>query len=223
MSAWKKPSRSAWRRKDCIRRGASAGRSWPAALSASRSRQLDAVDPFERQHVARGPLPVDRRHAEALVVRGGLGHLRERRRLEAEVHLHRHRAGQRVDHRDRPEPLATPGRGARPAGRRRRRSSRSRRKRRAMPGRSTFTATSRGCRRRASTSALWTWAIEAAATGGENAAKSVVDRRAERAAIAARASLGRTARSRPQSSPRSRATSLPTMSGRVARNWPSLT
>ena len=40
MSAWKKPSRSAWRRKACISRRASAGRSWPAARSASRSDSL---------------------------------------------------------------------------------------------------------------------------------------------------------------------------------------
>ncbi len=37
MSAWKKPSRSAWRRNACISRRASAGRSWPAALRPATS------------------------------------------------------------------------------------------------------------------------------------------------------------------------------------------
>ncbi len=51
MSAWKKPSRSAWRRKLWITLRPSSGRSSPARSSARAIVQRDAVDPFQRQHV----------------------------------------------------------------------------------------------------------------------------------------------------------------------------
>ena len=62
------------------------------------------VDPFEREHVARGAVPVHRRHAEVGIVAGVLRHLRERRRLEPQIHLDRDRAPQRLDHLDQPQP-----------------------------------------------------------------------------------------------------------------------
>ena len=68
MSAWKKPSRSAWRRKDWITMRPRRDRSCPASSSAVDVAERDAVDPFHRQHVAGGPLPVDRGHAEVGVV-----------------------------------------------------------------------------------------------------------------------------------------------------------
>jgi hypothetical protein len=48
MSAWKKPSMIAWRRKAGPGGGESL-RSCPAAIERA-SRELDAVDPFERHH-----------------------------------------------------------------------------------------------------------------------------------------------------------------------------
>ena len=65
--------------------------------------KLDAVDPFEREHVARRQLPLDLRHAEPLVRRRRLRHLRQGRRFQTEVHLDGDAAGKRVDHRDRPQ------------------------------------------------------------------------------------------------------------------------
>ena len=57
MSAWKKPSRSAWRRKACIR--FSRERRQVVAGGAERLEigELDAVDPFEGEHVARRSAP----------------------------------------------------------------------------------------------------------------------------------------------------------------------
>ena len=66
--------------------------------------ELDPVDPFHGEDVAGGQLPLDLRHPEALVGGGELGHLGERRRLQPQVHLHRDRAGEGVDDRDRLQP-----------------------------------------------------------------------------------------------------------------------
>ena len=52
-------------------------------LEAVDIRQLDTVDPFEGQHVARGQLPHDLRHAKALVLGGRLCHFRKGRRFQA--------------------------------------------------------------------------------------------------------------------------------------------
>ena len=66
--------------------------------------QRRGVDPFQGQHFLGGAVPVDRRHAEIRIVLGVLGHFRERRRLETEIHFDHHRAAQRVDHLDEAEP-----------------------------------------------------------------------------------------------------------------------
>ena len=66
--------------------------------------QRRGVDPFQGQHFLGGAVPVDRRHAEIRIVLGVLGHFRERRRLEAEIHLDHDRAAQRLDHFDETEP-----------------------------------------------------------------------------------------------------------------------
>ena len=59
MSAWKKPSRMRVAQEGLDQRsGRAPTRSWPAASSAAQVGQPDAVDPFGRQHVARGQLPV---------------------------------------------------------------------------------------------------------------------------------------------------------------------
>ena len=59
--------------------------------------ELDPVDPFERQDVPGGEIPFDLRNAKAAVAGGGLGHFRQGRGFQAEVHLDRHRAGEGVD------------------------------------------------------------------------------------------------------------------------------
>jgi hypothetical protein len=78
MSAWKKPSRMVVER--------------------------DAVDPFHRQHVVGGAVPVDGWHAEIRIVAGVLRHLRQRGRFQPQVHLHRDRARHGVDDLDQPQP-----------------------------------------------------------------------------------------------------------------------
>ena len=65
--------------------------------------ELDAVHPVEGEHVARRLIPFDRRDAEPLIAGGEFREFGERRRLEPEIHLQRHRACERVDHRDRPQ------------------------------------------------------------------------------------------------------------------------
>jgi hypothetical protein len=62
-----------------------------------------AIDPFERQHLARRAVPVDMRHANIGVVRDILAEFRRRRRFEAEVGFELHRAGERVDDLDHPQ------------------------------------------------------------------------------------------------------------------------
>ena len=55
--------------------------------------ERDAVDPVEREHGARGAVPVDRRHAEIGIVAGVLRHLGERGGFEPQVHLDGDRCG----------------------------------------------------------------------------------------------------------------------------------
>ena len=105
MSAWKKPSRSAWRRKLWITLRPSAGRSRPLRLERGAVVERRAVDPFQREHLARGAVPVHRGHAEVGVVARVLRHLGERGRLQPEIHFHRHRAGERRHRLDRAQPL----------------------------------------------------------------------------------------------------------------------
>jgi hypothetical protein len=64
-----------------------------------------AVDPFQRQHLARGAVPVHRRHPEILVVARILRHLGQRCGLQTEIHFHRHRAGKCRHRLDRAQPL----------------------------------------------------------------------------------------------------------------------
>ena len=59
--------------------------------------QWRGVDPFQRQHVLGGAVPIDRRHAEIRIVLGILGHFRKRRRFQPEIHFDRDRTGERID------------------------------------------------------------------------------------------------------------------------------
>ena len=64
-----------------------------------------AVDPFQRQHFARGAVPVDGRHAEVRIVLGVLGHLGSGGGFQPEIHFDRHRAGERRHRFDRAQAL----------------------------------------------------------------------------------------------------------------------
>ena len=71
-------------------------------IVAGRSQALDigeahALDPFVDQHLARRELPVRLRHAEIGIVPGVLGEFGQGGRLQPQIHLHRHRARQRLD------------------------------------------------------------------------------------------------------------------------------
>ena len=72
----------------------------PTGFKQSAVGQWRRVDPFEREHIARGAVPIHRGDAEVGIVAGVLRHLRERRRLETQVHLERDRPTQRLDHLD---------------------------------------------------------------------------------------------------------------------------
>ncbi len=110
-----------------------------------------------------------------------------------------------------------------PAAGRRGNSSRGRAgSARRTPGRITLTATLVGTPSR-STSAAWTCAMEAAATGSPKLRKSSPTGRPSEPSMAATESAIGKVSMRSCSSARSSAMSLPTTSGRVARNWPSLT
>ena len=128
------------------------------------------LDPFEREHVARGAVPVHRR------ARGNPDRpwcsppSRRARRPRAAGPSRPRPCGARS-----PPPRSAAAAALRPKVARRVRAtkvkaSRSALKRRSMPGRSTFTATARRAPP-ARSSARCTCAIDAAATGGPNAAK----------------------------------------------------
>ena len=91
MSAWKKPSRSAWRRKLWITLRPSAGRSKPLRFERAVVAEPNAVDPFQRQHLARGAIPIDRWHAEVDIFARILSHLGSRRGFQSEIHFDRDR------------------------------------------------------------------------------------------------------------------------------------
>ena len=58
--------------------------------------QRNPVDPFERQHVLGGAVPIDAWHAEFRVARAVFGEFGRGRRLQPEIHFHPHRARQGV-------------------------------------------------------------------------------------------------------------------------------
>ena len=105
MSAWKKPSRKRMAQEALDH--LAAERRQVVALGLERGAVVErrAVDPFEREHLARGAVPVDRRHAEILVLARVLRHLGERGRLQAEIHFDGDRTRQRRHRFDRAQPL----------------------------------------------------------------------------------------------------------------------
>ena len=222
MSAWKKPSRSAWRRKVWITRAAERRQVEALGLERRAVGERRAVDPFEREHVARGAVPVDRRHAEIRIVLGVLAPSRDSAAASSRrsISIVTERA-QRLDHLDQAQPPRF-GRialgGARREGegveigleapldagpqhlhgdsalsaRSRLRRDAPARSRRPRPA----ARTTRRCRDSGLPSAAATAASASAC--GNGAILSCSDSR-------------------------SRASATPTTSGRVARNWPSFT
>ncbi len=65
--------------------------------------QGNPVDPFHRHHFAGGAVPVHHRRANIRVILGIFHEFRGRGRFEPEVHLHAHRAGQRLDNLGQPQ------------------------------------------------------------------------------------------------------------------------
>ena len=223
MSAWKKPSRSAWRRKALDHRAAERRQVEPLACERGAVAERRAVDPFEREHLARGAVPVDGGHAEIRIVLWCSRPFPKAPRLPA---------GNPV--RSRPSaPASRPPRPGAAAALRPRMSSamraakqkasRSRLKRRSMPGRRIFTATARGPAvardRRPGAPAR----SRPRRPAGPKLAKTSVSGLPNAAATTASASACGNGGIWSCRLSRSRAIAVPTTSGRVARNWPSLT
>ena len=178
MSAWKKPSRSAWRRKVWITARARCLRSKPLASSLARSCSgVPSIQSSVSTSLAvRSQSTAGTRKSGSRL--GVLRHLGQRRGLEPQVHLDRDRAAQRRDglHQAQPPRLGDSASARRAANVK---ASRSTRKRCSMLGRSTLTAT--GLRPAGvSISARCTCAIEAAATAGPNVGERFAERLAER-------------------------------------------
>ena len=60
--------------------------------------ERDPVDPFHRQHIAGGAIPIDFGHAEFGIIGDIFGHFGQGRRFKPQIHFHGDRTGQRVDH-----------------------------------------------------------------------------------------------------------------------------
>ena len=65
--------------------------------------QRETIDPFHRHHFAGGAVPVDHRRADVRIVLGVFYEFRRRGRFEPEIHLHAHRAGERLNNLGEPQ------------------------------------------------------------------------------------------------------------------------
>ena len=72
----------------------------PLGFELCAVRERRRLDPFQREHPARGAVPVHGGHAKVRIVSGLLCHLRERGRLEAQIHFDGDGTPQRVHHLD---------------------------------------------------------------------------------------------------------------------------
>ena len=82
-------------------------RAWQIIAFGGKRRHIgerDAVDPFERQHFALRPVPIDDGHAKIPFFLRVLGEFGGRRGLQAKIHFDLHRARQRIDDFDRLQP-----------------------------------------------------------------------------------------------------------------------
>ena len=220
MSAWKKPSRSACVRK--LRTNISAMRlgSCPAASSAAAIADRRAFDPFGGQHAALGARPVDRRHTEIRVPGRRFGELRCRRRFHAQIELQRDGCGQRIDQRLEPAAAAPPRRRVRPCARQRRRPTGRARNPPPRPAAAPSRPPAAADRPPSRPDAPARWRLLRPVRRTPRTACRADGRGSPRPrACAASIAKGgnRSCRSFKASE-----TSSPTMSGRVARIWPSL-
>jgi hypothetical protein len=72
-------------------------------------RQRRAIDPFEREHVLAGQVPIHDRHAEVGIILGVVCHLGHGGGFQPQVHLDGDGPGERVDHFGEPQPARLGG------------------------------------------------------------------------------------------------------------------
>ena len=220
MSAWKKPSRSAWRRKLWITLRPRSGRS--TCDCSSRAWSLSAMPSIHSivstLCVVRSQSTVGTRKSGSSRVFSAISDIAaasSRRSIsiatERDIVLMTSTSRSRRASAEYASALCAT----------KKKSPRSRRKRAATLGRSTFTATDLRTPSR-SISPRCTCAIEAAATAGPKLANACATGRSSEVAITASASACENGGSRSCRLSRSRAIATPTTSGRVARNCPSL-
>ena len=163
--------------------------------------------------------PVHMRHAEFGVAAGALVKLRRRRRFHAQIQFQRHRGRQGLDQRDEAQPPRLRRKALAP----RARTGPARPDRGRIASRCRAAALSPPrCRRPSLVVARCTWAMEAAATGAPKQENRLSTGLPKARAISARAAASEKGGSRSCRCSSARATSSPTMSGRVASIWPSL-
>ena len=169
MSAWKNPSRSAWRRNICSTRARQRLAVMPGGVDGGEVGHGDALDPAQRHHPPRGQRTIRSR------ARRSLRPCRCSRGIRRRPSL---RCAGLAPARRRLRNARSPRAGATAATRARerldhqamnRRRSMSLRKARSMPGRRILTATARPSW---AIRALCTCAMEAAATGSEKLGKT---------------------------------------------------
>ncbi len=221
MSAWKKPSRKAWRRNVWITARARCLRSKPLASSLARSCSgVPSIQSSVSTSLAvRSQSTAGTRKSGSRLVFSAISDsaaasnrrsisIQTERRSVATVSIRRSRRASADS--------ASARRAANV------KASRSTRKRCSMLGRSTLTAT--GLRPAGvSISARCTCAIEAAATAGPKSANASPSGLPSAAVTTASASWRGNGAILSCRLSRSRARAMPTTSGRVARNWPSFT
>jgi len=59
--------------------------------------QWCSIDPFERQHLFRRPVPIDSRIRKIRILGDVLGKFRSRGRFQTEIHFHLDGAGERIN------------------------------------------------------------------------------------------------------------------------------
>ena len=221
MSAWKKPSRSAWRRNVWINTRPSFGRSKPLATRRARSDSGVASihSKVNTSLVVRSQSTAGTRKSGSSLVfsaisesaaasrRKSISTSTERRNVSTTSMSRNRRASADKFSACSAAKVKAP---------------RSAWKRFSTPGRNTLTATARGSPA-VSTVARCTCAIEAAATGGPKLENTAFSGLPNEAATAASASTCGNGGIWSCSRSRSAASAAPTTSGRVAKNWPSFT
>ena len=216
-SAWKTPWSSAWLRKPRVRWLASAGRSSPGRSSASgRDRGVASTQSrvsTRLETASHTTLGARMWSVSAITSPSSLAAAASRRRSSSSSS---ERATVAAKARGSSRRSGGAQRSARTAPRPRAPTSADTRA--SIPGRSTFTATLRPPTRVAG----WAWAREAAATGAPNVSNRLSSGRSSPASTCALATSRGKGGRRSFSRDRSSANTVPKMSARVDRSWPSL-